>query len=143
MENYQPPKHDLIRIIHHNDKAKIIVGKVGVATFDLTPQQAISLGLVMMETGLHENQKVRKNIAMQTTTVEERINNLVAKHLGCDAHKVHSDALLGNDLGADSMDHIELAMAIEEELGVSMNDDEALKTTTVQDLYDLVKKKLG
>ena len=63
----------------------------------------------------------------------ERVKKIVVEHLGVEAEKVTEDASFIDDLGADSLDIVELVMAFEEEFGVEIPDDAAEKITTVKD----------
>jgi acyl carrier protein len=62
----------------------------------------------------------------------ERVKKIVVEHLGVDAAKVTDDASFIDDLGADSLDIVELVMAFEEEFGVEIPDDAAEKISTVK-----------
>ena len=64
---------------------------------------------------------------------EERVKKIVVEHLGVDADKVVSDASFIDDLGADSLDTVELVMAFEEEFGFEIPDDAAETIQTVKD----------
>lgn len=61
----------------------------------------------------------------------EKVKKIVAENLGVDEDKVTSEASFINDLGADSLDQVELVMAFEEEFGIEIPDDAAEKITTV------------
>ena len=63
----------------------------------------------------------------------DRVQKIVVEHLGVEADKVTQDASFIDDLGADSLDIVELVMAFEEEFGVEIPDDAAEKITTVGD----------
>ncbi len=63
----------------------------------------------------------------------ERVKKIVVEHLGVEADKVTDDANFIDDLGADSLDTVELVMAFEEEFSVEIPDDAAEKITTVKD----------
>ena len=63
----------------------------------------------------------------------DRVKKIVVEHLGVEADKVTEDASFIDDLGADSLDIVELVMAFEEEFGVEIPDDSAEKITTVKD----------
>ena len=65
--------------------------------------------------------------------VAERVKKIVVEHLGVDADKVKAEASFIDDLGADSLDTVELVMAFEEEFGCEIPDDAAEKITTVKD----------
>lgn len=64
------------------------------------------------------------------TTTQERLNNVIAEMLGVEIEKVTPDASFENDLGADSLDVVELIMAVEDEFGVEIPDVEAEQITT-------------
>lgn len=72
----------------------------------------------------------------------EKVKSVIVEKLGCDPDMVKPETPL-LDLGADSLDAVELIMSIEEEYNVEIADDEAEAIKTVQDVLDLVKKKLG
>lgn len=63
----------------------------------------------------------------------DRVTKIVVEHLGVDADKVTVDSSFIDDLGADSLDIVELVMAFEEEFGVEIPDDAAEKIATVKD----------
>lgn len=67
---------------------------------------------------------------------EERVKKIVVEHLGVEGEKVVSNASFIDDLGADSLDTVELVMAFEEEFGVEIPDDAA---ETIQTVADAVK----
>ena len=71
--------------------------------------------------------------------IGERLKKIVVEHLGVDADKVSENASFIDDLGADSLDTVELVMAFEEEFGVEIPDDAAEKILTVKDAIDFVK----
>ena len=71
--------------------------------------------------------------------IAERVKKIVVEHLGVDADKVTENASFIDDLGADSLDNVELVMAFEEEFGVEIPDDAAEKILTVKDAIEFVK----
>ena len=71
-------------------------------------------------------------------SVEERVKQIVAEQLGVDEDQVTNDASFMDDLGADSLDTVELVMALEEEFECEIPDEEAEKITTVQQALDYV-----
>ena len=73
----------------------------------------------------------------------ERVQKIVVEHLGVEAEKVTQDASFIDDLGADSLDIVELVMAFEEEFGVEIPDDAAEKITTVKDAIDYIDSNKG
>ena len=68
----------------------------------------------------------------------DRVKKIVVEHLGVDAEKVTEEASFIDDLGADSLDIVELVMAFEEEFNVEIPDDAAEKITTVKDAIDYI-----
>ncbi len=73
------------------------------------------------------------------SNVAERVKKIVVEHLGVEADKVTSDASFIDDLGADSLDTVELVMAFEEEFGVEIPDDAAEKILTVTDAIGFIE----
>ena len=66
-------------------------------------------------------------------TAEARVKEIIVEELGVDADKVTSEASFVDDLGADSLDTVELVMALEEEFGIDIPDEDAEKMRTVGD----------
>jgi acyl carrier protein len=71
--------------------------------------------------------------------VEDKIKKIIVDHLGVDASKVTDDASFIDDLGADSLDTVELVMAFEEEFGTEISDSEAEKILTVGNAIKFVE----
>lgn len=67
-----------------------------------------------------------------------RVKTIVVEHLGVDESKVNDSASFIDDLGADSLDTVELVMAFEEEFGCEIPDDAAEKILTVKDAIDYI-----
>ena len=72
------------------------------------------------------------------STIEERVKKIVAEQLGVKAEEVKNESSFVEDLGADSLDTVELVMALEEEFETEIPDEEAEKITTVQAAIDYV-----
>jgi len=72
------------------------------------------------------------------SSVEERVKKIVAEQLGVKAGEVTNDASFVDDLGADSLDTVELVMALEEEFETEIPDEDAEKITTVQQAIDYI-----
>ena len=72
--------------------------------------------------------------------VADRVKKIVIEHLGVDEAKVTESASFIDDLGADSLDTVELVMAFEEEFGVEIPDAAAEKIVTVKDAIDFIEK---
>jgi acyl carrier protein len=71
----------------------------------------------------------------------DRVKKIVVEHLGVEADKVTEGASFIDDLGADSLDIVELVMAFEEEFNVEIPDDAAEKISTVKDAIDFINAK--
>ena len=71
--------------------------------------------------------------------IAERVKKIVVEHLGVDEAKVTEEASFVDDLGADSLDTVELVMAFEEEFGCEIPDDAAEKILTVNDAIEYIK----
>ena len=74
------------------------------------------------------------------SSIEERVKKIVAEQLGVKEDEVQTSASFVEDLGADSLDTVELVMALEEEFDTEIPDEEAEKITTVQAAIDYVSK---
>ena len=71
--------------------------------------------------------------------VKEKVKKIIVDHLGVDAAKVTDEARFIDDLGADSLDTVELVMAFEEEFGSEISDSEAEKILTVGDAIKFIE----
>jgi len=71
--------------------------------------------------------------------VADRVRKIVVEHLGVEEEKVTDTSSFIDDLGADSLDTVELVMALEDEFGTEIPDEQAEKITTVQQAIDFVK----
>lgn len=76
------------------------------------------------------------------STVEERVKQIVVEQLGVQQEEVSGDSSFVDDLGADSLDTVELVMALEEEFNCEIPDEEAEKITTVQQAVDYIAEHL-
>ncbi|MBD20482.1 MAG: acyl carrier protein [Rhodospirillaceae bacterium] len=72
--------------------------------------------------------------------IADRVKNIVVEHLGVDEEKVTDGASFIEDLGADSLDTVELVMAFEEEFGCEIPDDAAEKILTVKDAISFISE---
>jgi acyl carrier protein len=70
----------------------------------------------------------------------EKIKQIISEQLGVDEAEVTSSASFVDDLGADSLDQVELVMALEEAFGLEISDEDAEKMRTVQDAIDYIDK---
>ncbi len=80
---------------------------------------------------------------MSDKTNEQRVKDIIVEQLGVNEDQVAPDAKLLEDLGADSLDAVELVMAIEEEFGIEVPDEEAEKLTTMGEILAYVDKAEG
>ena len=76
-----------------------------------------------------------------TKDISAKVKKMVAEHLGADESKVTEEANFIDDLGADSLDTVELVMAFEEEFGSEISDNEAEKILTVGDAIKFIESK--
>ncbi|MFH1352299.1 MAG: acyl carrier protein [bacterium] len=80
---------------------------------------------------------------MAELSVEEKIKAIVAERLRVDVSKILPNANFVNDLGADSLDQVELVMALEDEFGLEIADEEAQKLDTVGKAIEYVNSKVS
>ncbi len=69
----------------------------------------------------------------------EKVKDIIVENLGCSADSVTEDASLIEDLGADSLSVVEMSMAMEDEFGITIGDDELPSIKTVADLVDYIE----
>lgn len=74
-------------------------------------------------------------------SVEDRVKSIIVEQLGVDAEEVTAEASFIEDLGADSLDTVELIMAFEEEFGVEISDEDAEKIRRVKDAVEYIDKR--
>lgn len=72
---------------------------------------------------------------------EDKIKSIIAEQLGVKIEEVNAEASFIDDLGADSLDTVELIMALEEEFGIEIPDEDAEKMTTVGDVVKYINEK--
>ena len=70
--------------------------------------------------------------------IEQRVKKIVAEQLGVNEAEIKNESSFVDDLGADSLDTVELVMALEDEFGTEIPDDQAEKITTVQQAVDYI-----
>ena len=92
------------------------------------------------------NNLIRKQVKNQkrelmSKEIGEKVKKIVADHLGVEEEKVTDEASFIDDLGADSLDTVELVMAFEEEFGSEISDSDAEKILTVGDAIKFIESK--
>ena len=75
-------------------------------------------------------------------TIEERVKKIIAEQLGVNENEITGESSFVDDLGADSLDTVELVMALEEEFSTEIPDEDAEKITTVQQAIDYVQSHI-
>ena len=75
--------------------------------------------------------------------LEERVSQIIVEQLGIAAEEIKPEASFIDDLGADSLDIVELVMAMEEEFEIEISDDDAEKIQTIGDAFGYVKQRVG
>lgn len=75
------------------------------------------------------------------SSVEERVKKIVVEQLGVNEGEVNNESSFVDDLGADSLDTVELVMALEEEFDCEISDEEAEKITTVKQAVDYINAR--
>lgn len=73
--------------------------------------------------------------------IKDKVKDIIVEQLGVNAEQVTPEAKFIEDLGADSLDTVELVMAFEEEFNIEVPDEDAETLTTVGDVYDYVEKR--
>lgn len=82
-----------------------------------------------------------KEVGTAMATVEERVKKIIAEQLGVEEDEVTPEASFVEDLGADSLDTVELVMALEEEFSIEIPDEDAEKILTVGKALEYIKEK--
>ena len=77
------------------------------------------------------------------SNVEEKVKDIIVEELGVEREKLTSDASFMEDLGADSLDTVELVMAFEKEFDIDIPDEDAEKLRTVGDAMNYLHQKIG
>ncbi len=80
---------------------------------------------------------------MSQTEIFEKVKKIVTDQLSVEAEKITPQSNFANDLGADSLDTVELVMALEEEFDIEIPDEAAEKITTVQEAVDYINNKVA
>jgi acyl carrier protein len=83
------------------------------------------------------------NKKLEVIMVDEKVKEIISKQLGVDQSEVTPEASFVEDLGADSLDTVELVMAFEEAFNIEIPDEDAEKIAKVKDAVDYIKNKMG
>ena len=114
-------------------------------TNDGDKRPSVCLGAAANLRGLSEgryNHRVRKNPREECmAAVEQKVKQIIVEQLGVDESQVDTNASFVDDLGADSLDIVELVMAFEEAFELEIPDEDAEKITTVKDAIDYIEGK--
>ena len=73
--------------------------------------------------------------------IEQKVASIIVENLGVDESEITPNAHLVDDLGADSLDIVELVMEMENQFGIEVDEDEGEKVRTVKDVCDLIQRK--
>lgn len=84
-----------------------------------------------------------KHTEMADASIEEKVKNIIVEQLGVNEEQVTLEAKFIEDLGADSLDTVELVMAFEEEFGIEVPDEEAEKLASVGDVVRYIESAAG
>ena len=84
-----------------------------------------------------------KEEAIVSATIEEKVKKIIVDQLGVEEAEVTAEAKFIDDLGADSLDTVELVMALEEEFDIEIPDEDAERIQTIGDATAYLKEKLG
>jgi acyl carrier protein len=77
-----------------------------------------------------------------SNNIQQRVNKVIAEQLGVEEADINAEKSFVDDLGADSLDTVELVMALEEEFNAEIPDEDAEKLTTVGSVYDYIANKV-
>lgn len=80
---------------------------------------------------------------MSSEEIFDKVKNIIVEQLGAAEAEIELDSSFIDDLGADSLDIVELIMALEEEFDIEIPDEDAEKVVTVQDVVDYLKENVG
>jgi acyl carrier protein len=98
--------------------------------------------LVVVSESEQQEGDVMADEGRKATTVDERVKKIIAEQLGVEEDEVTPEASFVEDLGADSLDTVELVMALEEEFEIEIPDEDAEKILTVGKALDYIKEKV-
>src|SRR5262245_42369108 len=82
----------------------------------------------------------QESLSSSSNTIQQRVNDILAEQLGVETNVLTPEANLVDDLGADSLDVVELVMALEEEFGVEIPDEEVENIRTIRDVVEYIAR---
>jgi acyl carrier protein len=104
------------------------------------PQKICHSGLdALLNRGIDTRQKQNRRDPMAEKSIEQRVKDIIVEQLGVNADQVTPEAKFIEDLGADSLDTVELVMALEEEFGHEIPDEQAEKLQSVGDVIKYIE----
>jgi acyl carrier protein len=95
------------------------------------------------ETGCARRPTALEEEYLVSATIEERVINIVCEQMGASRDKIQPATSFINDLGADSLDTVELVMEFEDEFDINIPDEDAEKIQSVGDAIEYIKKRVG
>jgi acyl carrier protein len=108
------------------------------------PPRGIFPSISLLQTGGALISDIRTKLnPMSEKSIEEKVKDIIVEQLGVNAEQVTPTASFIEDLGADSLDTVELVMAFEEEFGVEVPDEDAEKLQNVGDVIKYIEEKAG
>ena len=126
---------------HHGNLRNALIEE-GIRMINAGGEDSLSLRKLAVNCGVsnaapyaHFKNK-KENIMAE---IEARVKAIIVDKLGVDESEVTNEANFANDLGADSLDNVELIMEFEKEFGIQIPDDQAEKIATVQDAIDFIQ----
>jgi len=100
-------------------------------------------GLTGLQSWHRHTAKIEPETTMADKSIEQRVKDIIVEQLGVNADQVTPDAKFIEDLGADSLDTVELVMALEEEFGHEIPDEQAEKLQSVGDVIKYIEDMQG
>jgi acyl carrier protein len=111
-----------------------------VFPYNTAPLHAAPRSTLARRAGTEDFQSLQKDNPLMST-VEQQVKAIVAEQLGVKQEQVTNDASFVDDLGADSLDTVELVMALEEEFEIEIPDEDAEKITTVHQAIEYINER--
>ena len=124
----------------NNHSRCVRVARTGVFPYNTAPLPSDPFRKVCGRRGNPRFQSLQKDNPLMST-VEQQVKAIVAEQLGVKQEQVTNDASFVDDLGADSLDTVELVMALEEEFEIEIPDEDAEKITTVHQAIEYINER--